>query len=102
MSHIKSYRKFVNESSLDDDEFDELLSILGVNIFMWNSISANILAKHGITKDNLSVRGSLDLSDTPITGLPDNLSVGGNLYLIGTQITELPDNLNVGGEIYRT
>ena len=80
MSHIKSYRKFVNESSLDDDEFDELLSILGVNIFMWNSISANILAKHGITKDNLSVRGSLDLRNTPITELPDNLSVGGEIF----------------------
>nr|DAM57527.1 MAG TPA: hypothetical protein [Caudoviricetes sp.] len=32
--------------------------------------------------------GSLNLSDTPITALPDNLTVGGSLYLSDTQITE--------------
>ena len=56
-----------------------------------------ILARHGITPDNLSVGGGLDLSHTAITALPDNLSVGGGLDLYRTAITALPDNLSVGG-----
>jgi len=50
--------------------------------------------------DNLSVGGSLYLSDTQIKALPDNLSVGGSLDLRGTQIKALPDNLSVGGSLY--
>jgi hypothetical protein len=58
-----------------------------------------ILARYGVTPDNLTVAGSLDLSypDTPITALPDNLTVGGHLDLRGTAITALPDNLTVAG-----
>ena len=58
-----------------------------------------ILARYGVTPDNLTVAGSLDLSDTPITALPDNLTVGGSLDLRGTAITALPDNLTVAGSI---
>lgn len=39
-----------------------------------------ILARFGVTPDNLSVGGSLDLEGTAITSLPDNLSVGGKIY----------------------
>ena len=57
----------------------------------------NILKDYGITKDNLTVGGYLDLRGTAITSLPDNLTIGGGLYLRGTAITSLPDNLTVGG-----
>ncbi len=53
--------------------------------------------EYKIENDNLTVGGSLYLSDTNITALPDNLTVGGYLDLRGTNITALPDNLTVGG-----
>jgi hypothetical protein len=55
-----------------------------------------ILSRYGVTPDNLTVGGSLDLRGTSITELPDNLTVGRYLDLRGTSITELPDNLTVG------
>ena len=59
-----------------------------------------ILAGHGVTPDNLTVAGWLDLSGTPINALPDNLIVGGWLDLRGTPITAFPHNLTVGGSLY--
>jgi hypothetical protein len=56
-----------------------------------------ILARYGVTPDNLTVVGSIDLRHTPITALPDNLTVVGWLYLRHTPITALPDNLTVAG-----
>ena len=56
-----------------------------------------ILARFGVTPDNLSVGGWLFLRDSAITTLPDNLSVGGWLFLRDSAITTLPDNLSVGG-----
>lgn len=59
----------------------------------------NILRRYGVTPDNLTVGGSLDLRNTAITALPDNLTVGGWLDLPGTAITALPDNLTVRGSL---
>jgi len=59
-----------------------------------------ILAKSGITPDNLTVHGSLYLSGTDITALPDNLTVHGSLLLRGTNITVLCDNLTVHDSLY--
>jgi hypothetical protein len=56
-----------------------------------------ILRRFGVTPDNLTVGGELDLSHTQITALPDGLTVGGRLGLSGTKITALPDGLTVGG-----
>ena len=50
--------------------------------------------------DNLNVRGSLNLNNTPIQSLPDNLKVGGNLILNNTPIQSLSDNLKVGENLY--
>jgi hypothetical protein len=55
-----------------------------------------ILASYGVTPDNLTVAGSLDLKYIAITALPDNLTVAGSIYLRHTPITALPDNLTVG------
>jgi hypothetical protein len=41
-------------------------------------------------------KGSLNLSNAPITSLPDNLKVEGNLDISRTKITSLPNNLQVG------
>jgi hypothetical protein len=57
------------------------------------------LAQYGITKDNLTVGGDLDLEGTSVSVLPDNLTVGGYLYLEGTSVSVLPDNLTVGGSL---
>jgi hypothetical protein len=48
-----------------------------------------ILLRYGVTPDNLTVGGYLDLSHTQITALPEGLTVGGGLYLRHTQITAL-------------
>jgi len=53
-----------------------------------------------ITKEDLTVKGSLDLSDSTIESLPDNLTIGRNLWLSDTKIKSLPDNLTVGGGVY--
>ena len=58
-----------------------------------------ILARHGVTPDNLTVAGSLDVSDTPISALPDNLTVAKWLAVSRTPITALPDNLTVSGSL---
>jgi hypothetical protein len=51
--------------------------------------------------DNLTkVGGDLELFNTPIASLPDNLKVGGSLSLINTKITSLPNNLTIKGSLY--
>ena len=59
-----------------------------------------ILARYGVTPDNLTVAGSIDLRGRFITALPDNLTVGGYLDVSHTPINALPDNLTVAGSIY--
>ena len=56
-----------------------------------------IHAPETIKKEDLNVKGNLNLRDTKISSLPDNLTVEGNLDLRDTEITSLPDNLKVGG-----
>jgi hypothetical protein len=50
--------------------------------------------------ENLSIKGNLDLADSPILiQLPENLSVGGNFDLAGNKaLTRLPENLSVKGD----
>ena len=59
-----------------------------------------ILAQHGVTPNNLTVGGGLDLYRAAITALPERLTVGGDLDLRGTAITALPENLTVDGDLY--
>ena len=56
-----------------------------------------IYASDTLTPDDLKIKGSLDLMDTPITSLPYGLEVGGYLDLRNTKITSLPSGLKVGG-----
>ena len=46
--------------------------------------------------DGLKVEGSLSLADTPIQSLPNDLKVGRSLWLTNTPIQSLPNNLKVG------
>ena len=59
-----------------------------------------ILARFGVTPDNLTASGWLDLRNTAITALPDNLTVRRWLDIRSTAIRALPDNLNLGGGLY--
>lgn len=56
----------------------------------------DILAKHGVTPDNLTVDGSLYSEGEAITALPDNLTVSHTLDISDTPIVALPRNLTVG------
>jgi hypothetical protein len=60
--------------------------------FKWKHIN-NI----PITKEDLNVKGALDLQDIDIEPLPEGLKVGRVLNLIGTNLTTLPEGLKVGG-----
>ena len=61
--------------------------------FLWK-----LLNDEPLTKDELVVKGNLDLSDTKIRTLPKGFKVGGNLYLTNCKsLTSLPGGLQVGG-----
>ena len=58
-----------------------------------------ILNNEPITKEDLNVKGDLDLSNTEIETLPKGLKVGGWLDLAYTFIESLPEGLKVGGHL---
>lgn len=60
----------------------------------------DILAKHGVTPDNLIVDGSLCLEGEAITALPDNLTVRHALDIFAVPIVALPNNLTVGWSLW--
>ena len=49
-----------------------------------------------LTKEELNVKGDLDLEFAKITSLPEGLEVGGSLDLNNSKITSLPKGLKVG------
>ena len=56
-----------------------------------------ILNNIPITKEDLNVKGDLDLYHSNITSLPKGLKVGGDLDLYHSKITSLPEGLKVRG-----
>jgi hypothetical protein len=63
--------------------------------FLWKLIN-----NEPLTKEELIVKGNLNLKGSKITSLPEGLEVGGSLSLIGLAITSLPKSLKVDGTIY--
>jgi hypothetical protein len=53
-----------------------------------------------LTKEELNIKGNLDLTDSKIKSLPEGLKVGGDLYLDGSYVKSLPKGLKVGGDLY--
>ena len=53
-----------------------------------------------LTKEELNVKGVLDLRFSSITSLPEGLEVGDDLYLHYSKITSLPKGLIVRGNLY--
>jgi hypothetical protein len=53
-----------------------------------------------IEKDDLIVKGSLDLSSSNITSLPKGLEVKGSLILYESEIFPLPEGLKVYGDLF--
>jgi hypothetical protein len=53
-----------------------------------------------LTKEDLNVKGDLDLRFSSITSLLEGLKVGGDLYLRGSKITSLPNDLTVDGALF--
>ena len=52
-----------------------------------------------LTKEELNVKGDLNLAGLEITSLPEGLKVGGSLFIDNTKITSLPEGLEVGGNL---
>ena len=61
--------------------------------FMWK------LANNELTKEELNIKGDLDLEFSKITSLPEGLEVEGDLLLLESTITSLPEGLRVGGDL---
>lgn len=55
-----------------------------------------IHAPESLTKEDLNVKGNLNLTNTPIQSLPNGLKVKGALYLDEAKIESLPNGLVVG------
>ena len=55
-----------------------------------------------LTKEDLNVKGGLDLSYSNITSLPKGLKVRGYLDLSYSEIKSLPEGLEVSGELNLT
>ncbi len=51
-------------------------------------------------KDDLIVKGSLDLSSSNITSLPKGLEVKGCLSLYESEIISLPEGLKIHGDLF--
>ena len=56
-----------------------------------------IYAPETLTKEDLHIKGNLDLSGTSIQSLPKGLRVGEYLYLYNSSIQSLSKGLKVGG-----
>ena len=59
-----------------------------------------ILNNEPITKEDLNVKGDLDLRSFEINSLPEGLKVGGDLDLLFSTISSLPDGLEVNGDLF--
>jgi len=62
--------------------------------FLWKWVN------NYLTKEDLNVKGDLDLEFSKKTSLPEGLKVGGNLDLSYSNITSLPEGLKVGDNLY--
>jgi hypothetical protein len=61
--------------------------------FLWK------LANNELTKEELNIKGDLDLEFSKITSLPEGLVVEGDLLLLESTITSLPEGLRVGRDL---
>ena len=61
--------------------------------FLWK------LANNELTKEELNIKGDLDLEFSKITSLPEGLEVEGDLLLLESTITSLPEGLRVGRDL---
>ena len=53
-----------------------------------------------LTKEDLNIKGDLNLSETPIESLPNGLVVSGDLILSECEsLRSLPEGLKVGGDL---
>ena len=63
--------------------------------FKWKLIN-----NEPLTKEDLNVKGDLNLSGRNITSLPEGLEVDGSIYFNQSTIKSLPKGLGVGGFIF--
>jgi len=59
-----------------------------------------VYAPETFFKENLIIKGDLNLGNTTITSLPPGLEVRGTLYLESSEVASLPENLKVGGNLW--
>ena len=61
--------------------------------FLWK------LKNNELSKEDLNIKGDLNLGFTAITSLPKGLKVEGDLYLVGSKIKSLPERLYIKGNL---
>ena len=52
-----------------------------------------------LTKEDLNVKGDLDISNIEITSLPEGLKIQGDLFLYHSMV-ELPKGIEIGGNLH--
>jgi hypothetical protein len=57
--------------------------------FLWKWVN------NELTKEDLNIKGNLNLEFTTVTSLPNGMRVEGNLWLLGSEINSLPEGLYV-------
>ena len=57
--------------------------------FLWKWVN------NELTKEDLNIKGNLNLEFTTVTSLPNGMRVEGKLWLLGSEINSLPEGLYV-------
>lgn len=79
--------------------FDFIKKNEGIAPKYYGSLEWKILFNEPFTKEDLNVKGDLDLNGSNILSLPDGLKVNGYLDLSNTWINSLPKGLEVASDL---
>ena len=63
-------------------------------------LKLKLIFNEPLTKEDLNVKGNLNLSDTNITSLPKGLKISGWLDLSRSKIKSLPEGLEIGDSLF--
>ena len=85
---------------MEKETLKNIFNFLEKNDNIKTPLMVKFMSEMPLTKEELNVKGNLNLQFSKITSLPEGLKVGGNLHLEHcTNLTSLPEGLKVGWEL---
>jgi len=85
---------------MEKETLKKIFNFLEKNDNIKTPLMVKFMSEMPLTKEELNVKGNLNLEFTTVTSLPEGLKVGGYLDLSNTNITSLPERLEVAGNLY--